>query len=640
MEENIKTMKLNYTIHKYSSFSAHYIPQNIMVNKPSDQLSRWFTDSFTPSQFIMLKLESPALVEVIKFGKYMKPHVSDLKKFQVYGGTDENNLSLLLTAGLRKDNSAETFRLRHVTQEGLHFPVQYLKIRKEEEAVRILLKHLRRRRYKDAFEALSRESGVKIEGPVQSRLWNALVENKDYKLAEKIFEEAANDGELEWYMSWQPYNPEWKKLCGCSSDVEDRLSSGDQTNSSVTNRNNDLICSDREPRLDPPTVHLDDLWRFDPETERWTLLCEHSEQHGGPSPRSCHKMVFDPVHQKLYTLGRYLDNAQRTPANLNDTALAGGPRLMFDHQLCLDPDTGTLYVFGGRVLPSDPDESAASQYSGLYAYYIQTDTWQQLLPDKHDLPAPQPRVSHSMLFHPVSNSMRNKEQLLDIWWWDVDSGRCGAICPGVTPAPPPAATPLTPAPPPAATPLTPAPAAGFTQRATIDPDTDEIFVLSIHYLFGGNPGSAGSPRLRLDDLWSLRLQRPSSAGVVANFQKLATLLFSGEKSEERSPVSLSPRRTRTLAARRARAPLQADHVRVLAQVLGIDDSTPEPTQPFEECLPPTPDTWDVGHDAEDHTADPHWDSRQSRIQLYDRLAHYYKPSTVPPQGDIMDLVTL
>ena len=29
----------------------------------------------------------------------------------------------------------------------------------------------------------------------------------------------------------------------------------------------------------------------------------------------------------------------------------------------------------------------------------------------------------------------------------------------------------------------------------------------IHYLFGGNPGTAGSPRLRLDDLWSLRLLR-------------------------------------------------------------------------------------------------------------------------------------
>lgn len=46
----------------------------------------------------MLKLEAPAIVETIMFGKYIKPHVSDLKKFQIFGGTDENNLSLLLTA--------------------------------------------------------------------------------------------------------------------------------------------------------------------------------------------------------------------------------------------------------------------------------------------------------------------------------------------------------------------------------------------------------------------------------------------------------------------------------------------------------------------------------------------------------------
>lgn len=56
--------------------------------------------------------------------------------------------------------------------------------------MRILLKHLRRRRYKDAFEALSRESGLQLEGPIQARLWNALVENGDYKMAEQIFDEA------------------------------------------------------------------------------------------------------------------------------------------------------------------------------------------------------------------------------------------------------------------------------------------------------------------------------------------------------------------------------------------------------------------------------------------------------------------
>lgn len=73
-----------------------------MVNNPSDQLSRWFTDSSSASmmqpQYIILKLKSLSIVDTIKFGKYIKPHVSDLKKFQVFGGMDENNISLLLTA--------------------------------------------------------------------------------------------------------------------------------------------------------------------------------------------------------------------------------------------------------------------------------------------------------------------------------------------------------------------------------------------------------------------------------------------------------------------------------------------------------------------------------------------------------------
>lgn len=65
------------------------------------------------------------------------------------------------------------------------------------------------------------------------------------------------------------------------------------------------------------TEDLDDLWSFCTTSERWTLLCRHSSLAYGPSPRSCHKMVFDPVYRKLYTLGRYLDNAQRIPSNMN-----------------------------------------------------------------------------------------------------------------------------------------------------------------------------------------------------------------------------------------------------------------------------------------------------------------------------------
>ncbi|XP_045452332.1 muskelin [Melitaea cinxia] len=815
MNDEYETIKLNYTIHKYSSYSANYLPENILKNNPSDQLCRWFTDSSTPSQYIMLKLQTPSIVETIKFGKYIKAHVSDLKKFQILGGLEENNLYLLLTGGLKNDSLDEIFRLRHRTTEGLYLPVRYIKIvplqswgpaynytiwyvelqgknhetlinsamdtidlRKEEEAVRILLKHLRRRRYKDAFEALSRESGVQLEGPVQARLWNALVENGDYKLAEKILDEAADAGELDWYMSWQPYTPEWRQLCGCSPAVEERLGDAppvpepaatdrqtkpdaQEVNGTEGVEPKELSCSERPgPRgghqlvVDPNTgtlylfggwngtEDLDDLWSFDTTAEKWTLLCRHSGMVNGPSPRSCHKMVFDPLHERLYTLGRYLDNAQRVPSYMNsdlymydvslgswslvsgDTAAAGGPRLVFDHQMCIDPDTQTIYVFGGRVLPANTEELASPQYSGLYAYYIASNTWQLLLADKHELPAPQPRVSHSMLFHPVQRRLymfagqRNKEQLVDLWWWQCDGGGAQALCSAPARTPPPQ---------------------GFTQRATLDPDADEIHVLSgmskekdkrvyntlwvfslrrltwtcvyrnesvapseprprfahqlvydpvrkIHYLFGGNPGTAGCPRLRLDDLWSLRLRRPSAARVraamraalrearyrelaaspraaaaalhylrtelsaatdhsdpdqVAHFHKLATVLFSGSEAPESRVVSLNARRERTLMRRRAAVLREAhggDMAQALAAVLGAEEAPPEP-QPFEEAQAPAPDTWDAA-EHEDDEPGAAARLRGPRARLFDRLCAHFRPSVAHPRADLADLVDL
>lgn len=40
----------------------------------------------------MLQLAKPAIVKYIKFGKYEKPHVCNLKKFRIMGGMDVNNL--------------------------------------------------------------------------------------------------------------------------------------------------------------------------------------------------------------------------------------------------------------------------------------------------------------------------------------------------------------------------------------------------------------------------------------------------------------------------------------------------------------------------------------------------------------------
>lgn len=42
----------------------------------------------------------------------------------------------------------------------------------------------------------------------------------------------------------------------------------------------------------------------------------------------------------------------------------------------------------------------------------------------------------------------------------------------------------------------------------------------MHYMFGGNPGSKLSPKIRLADFWSLKLLRPTKADILKKCQYL------------------------------------------------------------------------------------------------------------------------
>jgi len=41
-------------------------------------------------QYLILKLDQPAIIESVTFGKYEKTHVCNLKKFKVFGGPNED----------------------------------------------------------------------------------------------------------------------------------------------------------------------------------------------------------------------------------------------------------------------------------------------------------------------------------------------------------------------------------------------------------------------------------------------------------------------------------------------------------------------------------------------------------------------
>ena len=101
----------------------------------------------------------------------------------------------------------------------------------------------------------------------------------------------------------------------------------------------------------------------------------------------------------------------------DDTSQVGGPQLMYDHQMCIDVDKRTIYVFGGKILtPRSVNASTSSEpeYSGLFSYHIATNTWNQILVDCHHPSASQPevlsiksRITHCMVFHNVSEGFKD-----------------------------------------------------------------------------------------------------------------------------------------------------------------------------------------------------------------------------------------
>ncbi len=63
---------------------------------PTDPNSRWSSANNNHPQFFTLRLDRPAVVTSITFGKFEKSHVCNLKRFKVLGGCDEDNMVELL----------------------------------------------------------------------------------------------------------------------------------------------------------------------------------------------------------------------------------------------------------------------------------------------------------------------------------------------------------------------------------------------------------------------------------------------------------------------------------------------------------------------------------------------------------------
>jgi len=405
---------LKFSLHGFSSYSSSYVPDNILVDRPSDQSSRWSSGNNASPQFLTLKLERLAIAQTITFGKFEKSHVCNLKKFKIYGGVEEENLMELLEGGLKNDNEYETFLLKH-TIDGNLFPCRFLKIvpllphgnsfnysiwfvelkgvvtwevvdpslkwltkHREKEAVRLCLKHLRQHNYSEAFETLQKKTRVTLEDPLLTKLHKILVDGGDYDETENCVRRDCENGLFEGYLSYQECKPVWTL-------INPPLDGGNMLRPGM--RGGHQMCVDAMTETIflfggwDGTQDLADFWSFHIPTQKWTLISANTAEDGGPSARSCHKMTLDQERRQIFMLGRYIDSSTRTLQNTksdfylydlnstrwtlitDDTGGMGGPKLIFDHQQVLDTAKRVLYVFGGRVLACSNVSGSAGSLS-------------------------------------------------------------------------------------------------------------------------------------------------------------------------------------------------------------------------------------------------------------------------------------
>ncbi|KAJ2724942.1 hypothetical protein GGI07_001604 [Coemansia sp. Benny D115] len=465
---------LPYEVCDWSSHLANFLPNNILVDRPHDQASRWSTLVNNHRQYIVLRLERPALVRSIKFGKFYKTHVCNLKEFKVYGGLTQENMVELLYSGLRNDSEPEIISLRQKLN-GCYIPCQYIKIQpllahdqkfnfsiwhvelhgtmhpqimqsimadfnrlKEREAVRSCLKLFRNQSYAGAFDALQRQTDVRLEAPILTEIYQALVEYRDYGRVEDLLCQAEREGLFSSCMGKIPYAAAWRQADLNSHEVP-------------LARGGHQMCVDEKNRRAylfggwDGTNNLGDLWMYSMVSGQWTCISSNTQEQGGPSARSCHAMCFDGVHQCIYVMGKYVNREFRRSTDLennlycydtlNDewivlsenTEVQNGPRLLFNTQMVFDPRFCCIYVYGGKVLLADTSDST-TVYSGLYRYDLRAHRWTRLKADFHMLEQEQHvrgRYFHSMTIDPdlqrlyILSSKRDVTTPGDIFIYDI-----------------------------------------------------------------------------------------------------------------------------------------------------------------------------------------------------------------------------
>ncbi|OBZ91936.1 Muskelin [Choanephora cucurbitarum] len=251
----------------------------------------------------------------------------------------------------------------------------------------------------DVYSLLQKKVNMDLEHPLISSLHDAIVIQGDFKQAEAILLKADKQQAFSDYVRHATYTPIWQPVTALNND-------GDAP--SPRDGHQTCLDSDKE-RIYlfggyDGKQELADFWCYYIRDNRWKLISSDTTLQGGPSARSCHSICFDPTRKSIYVLGKYIKAKPLSISSLADrpfygyeadfyqyfieldrwikisenTMMDGGPALLCDHQTCIDPTTKTLYVIGGHVITPD---TMTPPYSAFYAFDMDECHWRVL---KHD----------------------------------------------------------------------------------------------------------------------------------------------------------------------------------------------------------------------------------------------------------------
>ncbi|KAJ3783538.1 Muskelin N-terminus-domain-containing protein [Lentinula aff. detonsa] len=516
---------IEYTIHDCSSFSTNFHPENILVDNPSNSKSRWTTQNSESVHWILLRLNNLSILT----------NACNMKEFKVYIGITPENMTQVLHSSLKNDSIRETFSIRHHNSAGRCFPTRFIKIEplsvygqsfstsiwhvsltgiineasveevkrdydqfRETRVMQHILKHLRQRRLLTPYNSILTQSGIRLEHPLVTQLYESIVLTGDWDKAETILHDISVAGLYDQYLKSSHPRAVWRELH--DTDVNGDIPSvrGGHAMCIDTKRGYIYLFGGWDGHKS-----LDDFWRYDIKEQRWAIISTNTSlELNAPGPRSCHKMVYDSKTDCIYILGMLYDldkpatraqsrnaeivptsSSQRMSVAADETPTLSsrpmpspefyryhcehnkwehldidenGPRTIFDHQMIIDSESQILFVFGGRAAEKKLD------YSGLYSYDVHLKKWCLLQATESAIPS---RFGHSMIFEPTSRQLyifageREDRFLSDMYIYDIATNNATEVFSNFT--------------------SSGGPQPCFIQRAVVDPSLQEI------YIFGG-----------------------------------------------------------------------------------------------------------------------------------------------------------